>query len=638
MPGAWEFGSDDAKKATRRRAKHAQQASKHAGSDEGDEDDEEEVRVPSRRQPRKARSPGPDDEENDAPPRRPKKTKSTDPVDDEETRPSPRRRNTRGRSPDPESDFALGTSRPTNQVGRDLASPARQETTPSEDPPEDFEEDLRRAMTLSLAEPQGRPSDDVEEDPHYLEIIQQSRKEHEAQERRKARAARKQAEDYEAEYEKALKVSERAARGSEHQTFEDELQRVLRLSQESAAEDVRRAAERMAQQKYATLSSPSWVEGNPRARDRVDRPSEDPSSAGSPAPSTKPAPNPPKPKPSRARSLFSRKKKPIISALDAVPEYAVADLPTPGPSRPRTHSGTAARPTDTQVVIRPELKAVPEATSQALVAVREPPITIEQLLAMCERAFPKDSQMDYAVEESEKSRQIELAQLDDEAGLIAAAIAASMNESEAPADITETGLDEDSRPPEYQASGMDRVIDHTRYTSSDYRREKFGSKLRITKPIWEIMGLYQQFLDFHNGVQGAIDDDPKGKGKSKERDPPLLLLPPPPTNIESSLAETSRPTLRADFAPPTAEASTNIMASVLPAYRGVAQRMQNQSVMIGQSRIPGRRPRAPPEAHMKPFGGLPIVREENEWVGEARMARGTERRLARDKGFRRSGI
>ncbi|KAL8797419.1 MAG: hypothetical protein Q9182_007196 [Xanthomendoza sp. 2 TL-2023] len=638
MPGAWESVSDEdaPKKGKGRRDGRARRGPKDPESDEDDEDDEdddhdeEEARQPRRRKQMKARGTRLDNEPNILASRRPKHRRGRDPIEDEEAQDPPRRRTARASSQSPDPGATPTTSRRASPIGHPSSSRARHEARQTEEPGDDFETQMRQALAKSLAEPQAKPSDDVEEDAAYLEIIERSRREHEAERKKKAQAAKKLAEKHEAQFERALKLSEQDSQVPQQQEEEEEFLSVLRLSEQTAAEDVRRAAERMAEQKYVGNASASWGTNNPRARERHDGPSAQTSSAAQPAAA--------RPNRTSRRSInpFSRNKRSKQPALGAVPGEASASSPTPGPS---ASSGAAAPSNNNQIVARRKPQPIAQASPQAVATLPKPPITIEKLLRMCERAFPQESDIDAAVAESVASHRLEGMDVDPDQ--MAQAMAESLRDPnrEVPLDITDIGLEDGLRPPDYKASQTHRIVNHFKFTSSDYRREKMGRKWPITTEILEIMRLWKLLLDYTT----ALHPDPKGKGKEQQQQPLLLDSPASPTTpIDPSLTETSRPALRTEFTAPDPAAANTIMASVAPAHRGAAARMQNQSVMIGQSRIPGMRPRAPPEAHLAPFARLPILVEGNAQVGEAGgsggMGRGTRRRVERDRSFRRRGI
>ncbi|KAL8687437.1 MAG: hypothetical protein Q9224_005154, partial [Gallowayella concinna] len=538
MPRARESDSDDdaPRKGKARRNGRAPRASKHADADEDDEDDEEEARQPRRRQQRKARSPALDDEPRIPASRRPRRPRGTDPAEDEEARDPPRRRTIRDRSTDPDPDQVPTTSRRANPIGRRFGSPVRQEPTQTEDPADDFETQMRQALAKSLAEPQAKPSADIEEDPAYLDIIERSRREHE-EERKKARAAQKLAQKHEAQYKRALKLSEQEPQVPQQQGEDEEFLKVLRLSEQTAAEDVRRAAERMAGQNYTRNTSASWVTNNPRAMERIDGPSGQ-TSADTPAPASAPR------------------------TERAVAENALASVPTAGPSR----STRTTTPTNNdQTVAKRQARSTPQASSQAVTGPRKPPVTIEKLIRMCERAFPKPSEIDLAVAESVASHRLEGMDVDPDQ--MAQAMAESLRDPnrETPLDITDIGLEDGLRPPDYQASQTHRIVNHFKFTSSDYRREKMGKKWPISKEIFEIMRLWKLLIVYTN----EHNPDPKGKGKGKEQPLSLLLGDSIPAAAAASTidddsasldTETSRPPLRTEFTPPSAAAASNIMA------------------------------------------------------------------------------
>ncbi|KAL8773927.1 MAG: hypothetical protein Q9209_001357 [Squamulea sp. 1 TL-2023] len=628
MPGAWESGSDNdnARKASGRRNGRPQRASKRAESD----DDEDEQPGPPRRKSEKARSPSRGTGASAPTSGRPKKAKEPDSAEEEdEAGPSPRRRATR-RSPDLDPE-------PEPVTERHATLPGRQAPALSEGLPDDYEEQMRQVIALSLAEQQSAgPSNNPNEDADYLRGIEESQREHESQQRKKSQEANELAQDNERNYERALKESREAARGLVQQIGEeggeDELQRALRLSMETHATDMQKAAERMAQQRDSMTPWLSLSALGHRAKERAGE---------APAPRIEPTTQVPKPGSSKATTPSTQKKKGKTPVRNAVPEDGIATSPAHGPSR-RTTSGGVAKSNNNQTIAIRGPESIPEPTSQARIDLNEPPITLATLISMCESAFPKDASVEEAIKLSQESYDRERAEHDDdEHGILAGILAESAAGAAPPPDIQETGLDKDERPPSYLDSAEHRVVDHTKYTSSDYRNEKQGVRMPITKEIREIMRQYQIYNTW------AKRFDLKGKSKG-----PLLITAPAlpasattdpnaPAEVTASLDEIVRPALREEFTAPQPEASPTILADVAPKNRGFAQRMQNQSRMIGQSRLPGSRPRVKPEAHLIPFGRLAIMEEENEQVVEAsrgQMGRATAKKVKANPNYKRRGI
>ncbi|KAI4285699.1 MAG: hypothetical protein L6R38_000437 [Xanthoria sp. 2 TBL-2021] len=629
MPGAYPSGSDDdtSRKPSGRRDGPRQQASKRADSDE----DEQAIPRP-RRQTGNLRSSSPADEPTAPASRRPKKYQGVDRDDEETERPSPQSGNLLEESYEEQMRRAIALS---------LAQPAS--TRPSEEP--DEEKQMRWAMEASTthAEASARPSSSANAEAEYLRKLKESQDDHEALQRRRAQEAEKIQEN-EAYLARVLKESPNEAHASGHQNGEvneeDRLEEILRLSMETAAEDQRRAEERM------RWTSRSWTENNPRAMERGEKPQESSSSAAPPAPSNDPAADSPKPKARKFKNPLSQgKKKTKTSALDAVPEDTVATSSSSRPLRTGSSSGDNPQPDNSRAIAIRQSKPIPEATSQALVELREPPIKIETLIAMCERAFPQDGAIAQAMKDSQKSDYIYRVQHGDEEDErnYAAAVALSEQDKEPDPDISEIGVTQGEEAPAYRKSAQDKVIDHFKYTSSDYRNEKAGTRKPITKEIWEIMRQYQVFVAWAKGI------DPKGKSKEGGQ---LVITPPTlpsssttnssaPAEVNSSLDETTRPSLREDFAVPNPEEVSHVMRKVDPKNRTAQRLMQNQSHAIGQSRMTGVRPRPRPEAHMSPFGRLPIMVEGNEQVAEAsrgQMAKSTARKVKRNANYKRSGI
>ncbi|KAL8789620.1 MAG: hypothetical protein Q9213_001056 [Squamulea squamosa] len=637
MPGAWESGSDNdsPRKASGRRDGRPQRASKRA---ESDDDKDEQAGLP-RRKSGKARSVSRGTGARAPASGRPKKAKEPESTEEDEARPSPRRRAIRGST----SDQDRG---PRPVTDHHATSPGGQGPALSEGLPDDYEEQMRRVIALSLSEQRSAgPSNDPDEDADYLRSIEESQREHEAQQRKKSQEANELAQNNERDFERAREESQEAARGLFQQNGEeggeDEFQRALRLSMETHATDIQKAAERFSQQRDSITPWLSLAALGHRARERtVEVPAES-SSADAPASRVERSTPIPKPESSKAKRPSTQKKKGKTSALNAVPENGIATSPAHGPSRRRMTSATVAESSNNQAIAIRESEPISERTLQARIDLDEPPVTLATLITMCESAFPKDASVEEAMKLSQESYNIERAEYDDDP-ILAGMLAESAANAAPPPDIQETGLSNDERPPSYLDSAVHPVVDHTKFTSSDYRNEKQGTKMPITKEIREIIRQYQ--------VYNAWAKQRYPEGKSKEGSlhitPPALPAsattdPNAPAEVNASLDEIVRPALREEFTAPQPEASASIMATVAPKHRAVAQRMQNQSRMIGQSRLPGSRPRVKPEAHLIPFGRLQIMEEENEQVMEAsrgQMGRATARKVKANPNYKRRGI
>ncbi|KAL8660147.1 MAG: hypothetical protein Q9226_000053 [Calogaya cf. arnoldii] len=562
--------------------------------------------------------------------RRPQRaSKRTDSEEDEETTPHPRRRTRKTRSLSQENEPTAPASRrpkKSKRVDKETARPSPQ----SEDPPdESYEEQIRKALLLSLEQPAStRPSEAPSEEEQMRWAMEDFKTDAEPSARLSSSA------NAEAEYLRKLKESQddfealqrrRAKEAEDIRQSEAHLARVLK---ESAKEEIR---------------TRSWTENNPRTIERGDKPEASWTSA-IPAPSTEPAPESPRAKTTKTKDPSSRRKKKKTPKLDAVPEDTVAISSSPRPLRTGSSLGNHPQPDKSQAVAIRKFKPIAEATSQALIELREPPVKIETLIAMCERAFPQDEVIDRVMKESQKTDFIYRVQYgeDEDEFLMARVIALSLKDKPGEADLSETGVAKGEEAPAYRDSARDKVIDHFKYTSSDYRNEKAGTRKPITSEIWEIMRLYQDFVAWGKGI------DPKGKSKEGQ----LMIMPPTlssssttnssaPAEVNSSLGEITRPSLREDFALPNAEEANHVMRSVQPVHRAAQRLMQSQSRAIGQSRLPGSRPRARPEAHLRPFGRLPVPVEDNEQVAEVsqgQMAKSTARKVKKNPSYKRPGI
>ncbi|KAL9634505.1 MAG: hypothetical protein Q9204_002976 [Flavoplaca sp. TL-2023a] len=566
-----------------------------------------------RRQAGKARSSSQDDEPDNPTSRRPKKAKGVGMHDEETARPSPQSGNS------PEESYE-------EQIRKALALSLSQPALPRPSKEATEEEQMRWAMEEheKYAKASARPSSSADTDADYLRKLKESQDDHEALLARRAEEAEAIRKN-EADLARVMRESQLDADATRHQNEQidgvDGLEMALRLS----AEEERRTR--------------SWTENNPRAQER-DHPDLS-STATQPTPLTEPAAEPPTPKETRPSTTGTKKTKKKRSALAAVPEDSVPTSSRSGPARTASSSGTGRASRNSQAIaIR--RKEMPEATSQALRELQEPPVKIETLIAMCERAFPEDPGIKEAKKESERTAAIHLAHYGDENAQIQAATALSLQAAGPAADISEKGVVEGTQAPSYLASERDKVVDHFLYTSSNYRNEEAGDLKEINKEIWDIMRKYQKFAAWAKAM------DPKGKAKQGR----LMITAPTPTDSsatnssvaaaqDSQLDETSRPSLREDFSVPNAQEADHVISHIAPGNRTTALRMQNQSRAIGQSRLPGSRPRTKPGSYMAPFGRLPIMVEENEQVAEAsrgQMDRSTARKVRKNASYKRSGM
>ncbi|KAL8834644.1 MAG: hypothetical protein Q9170_003646, partial [Blastenia crenularia] len=252
-------------------------------------------------------------------------------------------------------------------------------------------------------------------------------------------------------------------------------------------------------------------------------------------------------------------------------------------------------------------------------------------------AFPPDTEMNAAIANSERTYSIDMAQHDDdEDGQYAATVAASLAEAAPKLDISETGLEDP--PPHYYGSNKDAVVNHFKFTSSDYRREKPGSKKPINDDILKIMRLYAEFLAFYAEVEAA-DDKGKGKGKATplalpEASPAQTAAEAAAPEVATSLDETGRLPLRSEatMAAPTPAGAAFMMRNLPPAARKAMQGMQAQSQAISQSKLMGYRKRAPLEAHNVYMSHLQIEREEDDGVGSS-AGQGTAKNVKKRSGF-----
>ncbi|KAI4253023.1 MAG: hypothetical protein LQ352_003946 [Teloschistes flavicans] len=573
-----------------------------------------------------------------------------------------------------------------------------QPVRPSED--DDFEEQMRQVMEASKAEAaaqERRASRQLDEEEQLRRLMERSEKEHKAQERAKARREREEAQRQQEEFERVLQESQRAAQRSGHLKEENEFERAIRLSQVTHNADVRKAAERMADQRETAPLSPSWTEGRLQSGRHQ---------GGSPSTSVPPSPTPTEQAPStsspklrrgisqRIMSGLSGSKKVITkprssSVLAPIPETAAAGPSSAPPPANVSSSKAVIKTPSSSTALTTHQKArpaIPDAdlpsspTPATPFIPGKPPIKPDRLIAMCERAFPPDPAIAAAIRNSQRTASIETVQnsaneYDEQlAAVLAESAAHAQTHEDRPADITDVGLDDP--PPEYHTSSRDRRIDARRWTTSDYRREQPGYKKAISPEIREIMRLYGELQAYLKCVEPP---DPRGEKIEREKQERLLLLPSlppgadtssitvvpsrkgkekatdddatavtttPPPEIADSLDDMSRPRGRAEVGG-TPSASARNYAANLPtaAARQRAMEEQKHSAAVSASRLPNSRPRRPKtwDPQVERFGRLSIMEEEDEAEealgrAEERMSKGTAKRVRQDRSYRRSGI
>ncbi|KAL8690299.1 MAG: hypothetical protein Q9218_004219, partial [Villophora microphyllina] len=401
----------------------------------------------------------------------------------------------------------LPTEEMNDEFRRALAVSAAEPLSARSREEEEYEEQMRQVMEASKAEATAqkrRASEQVDEEEQLRRLIEESEKEHKAQQLAKARREKAVAQRQEKEFERALRESKEAAQQSGHHKEENELERAIRLSKVTHNADVRRAAERMAQGRATAPQSPSWTESNLLSANHRGESSSAPATpvaAAPPEPAPKPAPQKPaltKPKRSvsqRIVSTITSSKKPTTkprttSALAPIPETAVAGPSSPSPATPPRSQAVIKKASTTTATTTPS-----ETTQQASVYVPpKPPIKLERLIAMCERAFPPDRALATALRESQYTARVATVQdantpFDPQlAAALAESAAHAQTHEDRPAGMEDVGLDDP--PPEYHLSSNDNKIDPRKWTTSDYRREQPGTKKKITPEILEIMRLY----------------------------------------------------------------------------------------------------------------------------------------------------
>ncbi|KAL8759429.1 MAG: hypothetical protein Q9184_003623 [Pyrenodesmia sp. 2 TL-2023] len=562
------------------------------------------------------------------------------------------------------------------------------------------EEELRKVMEESMlgASTQREPSLLVDDNDDLQKLIEASKAEYEAQQREKERKEAELTRRQEKDLLRAIELSQLEAQKPGHQAEKEAVAKAKRLNEAANAEGVRRHAERMALERHTSTRSKSYTETSITSRQRGS--SETPSTPATPTTATglppKPAAEPAKPKQrvlqSTTGSLSSTSRNPSVkgkpkskaSTLAAIPEDAVASSSTPSPPRSTATETASGSEPNKDVALAVKSPGPPPSQALILAPVRPPPIEPSALIALCEKAFPQDPGVAEALAASKASAGIYSVQHSaDYDPQLAAAMAASLDNharnGEGPADMTDIGLDDP--PPTYHSIKVkdrdgkvkeDPIINHFKWTTSDYRREQWGYKKTLTDRILEIMLAYRLLLEWE-AESGPSDKkgrrkpspfgpvkvplslpDARGKGKPS---PFLALLPasndPPastaeqkaiegtpiaaPPEVAESLEETVRPILRDELAMATpAPATQRVMASAVPRHmQAQARKMQAHSQMVSQSNLQGFRRRKEPEAHMLAFAKLPIEPEERPQVARAGSSGGGKKR---DPGYRRSGI
>lgn len=281
------------------RGGRSQLVPRRAGSDNDDDDDDGDSRPP----PRSANARRGGRAGRPQPAIRHKKSISEDDAaendDADSRRPPPRRKTAKARAPKPDDDDDNQDPKSSPPAARQPTNPAfhRREPSPvrfspiepDDVPPEDMDDQFRRALALSLQEPPPTRSpavDDEEqmrlameasmadaaaqravpnnsdEDPDIRRLIEFTEKEHKLQERERGRREREEAQKFEADVERAVRASERAAQRSGHFGDQNKILSVIRESQETHNDGVQRAAERMALERDRTQRSASWTETN----------------------------------------------------------------------------------------------------------------------------------------------------------------------------------------------------------------------------------------------------------------------------------------------------------------------------------------------------------------------------------------
>ena len=506
---------------------------------------------------------------------------------------------------------------------------------------DDVDEDLRRALDLSIndAGPRTRPEAGSDKDEDLLRAIKASQKAQKEQEKHRARELRRI-----------------------QQKDDEELELAKKLSMDSTAEDDRKRAARMASQAGASSLSPSWTEGNLNsARNTSAETQTSASVAPAPAKSSKTVSKTPKRGFSQRakdtiRKLGSSKKaeapakKPPRKQqpqLPAIPEDSAVDAAKP--PEPQDATQTVTRTSSKKAPERVEKTPEPNAIDASVAILRGPPISPKRLMHMMKKAFPVDDALDEAIANSEETRDVEQVQnVEDEdydpvmAAEIAAATAASLAVSrKGKAGIEEVGLLDP--PPSYSEHAKHKRVNHWRWTSSDFRRERPGVKFPITPEIKRIMQLIAELIAY----QEAVRNEPPGKGKGKAKiEAPgasdVLALEAPQNDSESPEDPDTFGSrrVREDLAVPTAPAQGFIERRV-PSNRIKEMRnMQNNANSIMTSKLPGSRPRPQrPPAHMSAMRNIPM---DQHGAPRPRasdsMSRGTQKALRQNPNYRRSGI
>ncbi|KAL8989368.1 MAG: hypothetical protein Q9177_001726, partial [Variospora cf. flavescens] len=293
---------------------------------------------------------------------------------------------------------------------------------------DEMDEELRQALVASLAETQLVSTDmdaDFEEqfcaamkaskleaEEHIRRIIATSQREHEEEERQKARREREFAPQQEQTLQEVLEASQRAVPELGAEEDQDELARVIRLSEAAYAEDVRRWAEQMALERTTSPQTASWTETTYPNRHRG--PSKVALPPVTPTAPREESPKPVIPKPTRSRSQSTRDNSPPSQNRST----RGRPKPKPSPLNPNRKTVVASSSSFTPAARYPTTATEPSnavtpadqaASSQALL-VRPPPIHPSALIALCEKAFPEDADMSAALAASRRTASISTVQ------------------------------------------------------------------------------------------------------------------------------------------------------------------------------------------------------------------------------------
>ncbi|KAI4289218.1 MAG: hypothetical protein L6R35_001509, partial [Caloplaca aegaea] len=464
----------------------------------------------------------------------------TEDEDDEE--PPPQRRRERKSYSESGRDEIVVTDRshPPVTARQRVGAPIEFDPIRPDPSVDEIDEELRQALVTSLAETQLASTDmdaDFEEqfraavkaskleaEEHIRRIIATSQREHEEEERQKARREREFAPQQEQTLQEVLEASQRAAPGLGIEEDQDELARVISLSEAAYAEDVRRWAEQMALERTTSPQTASWTETNYPNRHRG--PSEVALPPVTPTAPREESPKPAIPKPTRSRSQSTRDNSPPSQNRST----RGRPKPKPSPLNPNRETVVASSSSSTRAAryrttATEPSNAVPPAdqaasSSQALI-VRPPPIDPSALIDLCEKAFPEDADMSAALAASRRTASISTVQNSamEYDPLLAATITESLASAAPPANNEEVALAEP--PPSYFSidEGRHRIINHFKYTTADYRRERPAGRIPVTPPILNIMRLWREFLAWEAEC-GPVDT--KGRRKAS----PFAPLPP----------------------------------------------------------------------------------------------------------------